>query len=58
MKKKFWTSKTFWVNLIAIAVLVLQSYTEFVISPVIQAEILVGINLLLRFVTKEPVTWK
>ncbi len=57
MGKKFWQSKTFWVNLIAIVALVLQQYTGYVITPEKQVAILSVINVVLRFVTKEPIVW-
>jgi hypothetical protein len=57
--KKFYQSRTFWVNLIAAAVLIYQGVTghELVLSPETQAVILAGINLVLRAITKEPITW-
>lgn len=55
--KKFWLSKTFWVNLISIVAILVQSFTGFVIDPEKQVAILGFINMALRFVTKEPVTW-
>ena len=33
MGKKIWLSKTFWVNLVAILALVIQSQTGFVVGP-------------------------
>jgi len=52
------TSKTIWVNLMAIIAFVVQSKTGFVIDETIQVYILSGINLVLRLVTKTSVTWK
>jgi hypothetical protein len=59
MGKAFYKSRTFWVNLIAAAVLVYQGVTghEFPLSPETQAVILAGINVVLRAITKEPITW-
>jgi len=54
MGKKFYTSKTVWVNLIGILVVV---FGADVITPSLTGQILMGINLLLRFATKEPITW-
>lgn len=51
--KPWYTSKTLWVNAIAFAALLLQSFgTGFVIAPEEQAGILVVLNILLRLVTK------
>jgi hypothetical protein len=57
--KKFYQSRTFWVNLIAAAVLIYQGVTghEFALPAETQAVILAGINLVLRAITKEPITW-
>jgi len=59
MGKKFYLSRTFWVNLIAAAVLIYQGVSghEFVLPAETQAVILAGINLVLRAITKEPITW-
>lgn len=55
--KAIWTSKTLWINLIGIIVMVVQAYTGFVCSPEIQAMALGVINMILRAITKQPVTW-
>lgn len=55
--KPFYMSKTFWVNLLALVALVCQAAFGWVIEPETQAGILALINLLLRLVTKEAVTW-
>ncbi|MFH1027692.1 MAG: hypothetical protein V1791_06795 [Pseudomonadota bacterium] len=55
--KPIWLSKTLWVNAIAIAALVVQTYTGYVVDPENQVVALGFINALLRFVTKLPVTW-
>ncbi|MGE4545824.1 MAG: hypothetical protein AB7D06_17165 [Pedobacter sp.] len=57
MGKAFYLSKTFWLNVLAIVALILQSYTEFVLSPEAQVAILGLINLILRAVTNEPLSW-
>jgi len=54
--KKWYRSKTLWVNLIAILVLIIQTQTGFIISPEEQAAILAVINLILRWITGEPIT--
>lgn len=55
--KKFWTSKTFWVNLLAIGGLIAQSQFGFMLSAETQVSILAAVNVALRFITKEEVTW-
>lgn len=58
MGKKFLTSKTLWVNLLAIVALGAQAVNgNWVISAEYQAMALTGINALLRLVTKEPIVW-
>lgn len=56
--KSIFVSKTFYVNLLALVAMIVQGATgkEF-ISLEVQASILAGINIILRFVTKKPVTW-
>ena len=51
--KKFWSSKTFWVNVIATVGIVIQTQTGFIIDPSIQAVALSVINTGLRLVTKQ-----
>jgi hypothetical protein len=55
--KKFWESKTFWVNMIMAGAVLVQTQYGFVIGPEIQALIISGVNLVLRKVTNQPVTW-
>ena len=58
-QKDFWKSKTFWVNLIAIIVFVIQMLwiKDFVIPVEIQGASLAVINFILRWVTKEEIIW-
>lgn len=57
--KKLWYSKTLWINAIGIAAIIIQSYYQsFVLTPEFQAGALAIINLILRQVTKEPISWK
>lgn len=51
--KKFWKSKTFWVNLIALVALALQIEYGFIASIELQAIALGIVNLILRTITKE-----
>jgi hypothetical protein len=53
--KVWWYSKTLWTNVIALVALVVQGMTGFVIDPTLQAYGLIGVNTLLRLVTKAPV---
>ena len=53
--KKFYLSKTFWVNLIALVAIV--AFGIEAVSPETQVAILAVINMILRLVTKEPVVW-
>ena len=56
--KLWWTSKTLWVNILAVGVLILQGQFGFVITPELYIVILGGINAVLRIVTKEEIVWK
>ena len=56
--KPFWKSKTLWVNLGAAAILIVQFLAEAFLIPVeTQAIILAAINVVLRKVTREPITF-
>ena len=55
--KPFYKSKTFWLNIVGILVIVLQ-YTlslNLLIDPALQALALAILNILLRFRTDEPI---
>ncbi len=56
--KSIFVSKTFWVNALALVGMIIQGATgkEF-LSLEVQASILAGINIILRFVTKQSVSW-
>lgn len=56
--KKFWLSKTFWVNLLAIIALIIQSQTSFIVTPETQLSILAVLNVVLRLITKAEIDWK
>ena len=56
MKQRY-ESKTLWVNAIALVAIILQSFTGFIIDPESQAAILIVINLVLRAVTGDEVTF-
>lgn len=53
--KKFWQSKTFWVNAVSIVGIVVKSQTGFVVPVELQATLLGVINTGLRLITKEPI---
>lgn len=55
--KKWYNSKTFWVNGIAMVATIIQGYTGFVVSPELQGLALTVANLFLRYVTKEEIQW-
>jgi hypothetical protein len=56
--KKWYTSKTIWVNALALGGLILQTATGNDILPLdVQAPLLIIINLILRAVTKTPIDW-
>lgn len=57
MQKKWYFSKTVWVNVLALAALYLQSEFGFVFSVELQAMSMTLINLGLRKITKEEITW-
>lgn len=57
MQKKWWLSKTVWVNALALVALVAQMQTGFVFSPEMQAFVLSMINLGLRTITREEIVW-
>lgn len=58
MQKQWYKSKTIWVNLISLAALAIQySNSSFVLSPEIQGTILALINMGLRAITKEEISW-
>lgn len=52
--KKWYQSKTIWVNVIGLIVLAAQLQFGFIIAPDEQLGILAGINLVMRTVTKVP----
>lgn len=54
--KKWYTSKTVWVNILATVALAVQFQTGFIIGPELQAIALSVVNLLLRKVTRTEIT--
>lgn len=55
--KKWYESKTFWVNIIAAGALGVQMKYGFIIGPELQALGLTVVNLVLRKLTKTEVTF-
>lgn len=54
--KKWYQSKTMWVNIIATLAMIVQTYTGNVVIPVeSQALILSLVNIALRFITKSGI---
>jgi hypothetical protein len=53
--KKWYASKTLWVNVIAAASMLLQTRYGFFIDPIMQGLALSAINIVLRKITKEPI---
>ena len=54
MNKKWYVSKTVWVNVLAILAAI---FTDIELTPETQIAILGVINLILRLVTKEKIVW-
>jgi len=57
MEKVWYVSKTLWLNIIAVAAIVLQGQFGYTISPEIQVAILALINIILRAITKQEIVW-
>lgn len=51
--KKWYKSKTLWLNGIGITVIVTQSQTGFIIDPAAQAGALAIVNMIVRAITNE-----
>ena len=51
--KRWYTSKTLWVNLLAIVALIVQAEFGYILDVEAQSVILAGINLLLRIIIKK-----
>ena len=55
-EKPWYYSKTLWINILALAALIIQGFSNFVIAPEEQAAVIVIINLILRAITKQGLT--
>lgn len=56
--KRVFQSKVIWVNVLALLALFVQKKYGFVINEELQMELLTFINIALRFITHEKVSWK
>ena len=56
MGKKWYASKTIWVNVVAAVSLFVSSQFGYKISTEVQAGIIAALNVVLRIITKEPLT--
>jgi hypothetical protein len=56
MKKPWYKSKTVWVNIIAVIVLIVQTQTGLIVPENYQTWAIIAINFLLRLITKEELT--
>ena len=54
--KKWYHSKTVWLNIIALAGFVVQTKTGFIVTPEMQAMALTVVNLAVRAITKQGIT--
>lgn len=57
--KKWYKSKTVWINVIALAGVIYEASTgnALPLTPELQGSILAGLNLILRLITKEQIIW-
>lgn len=55
--KDWWKSKTLWINLIAIAGIIVRAEMGLVLTPQGEIALLGAINLVLRLITKEELNW-
>jgi hypothetical protein len=56
-KKKFWLSRTFWLNIVAIVAMIIQAQLGWVMPPETQTTALALINMVLRLVTRSEIGW-
>ena len=55
--KKWYESKMLWVNVLAIASIILRSEMGYTFTPEVELIILGAINMILRVITKEEIVW-
>jgi|LakMenE01Jun11ns_1017448.scaffolds.fasta_scaffold5962342_1 hypothetical protein len=56
--KSIWKSKTFYVNLIAMISFLIQHKYGYVVDEAMQMQVLTVVNILLRTISSEGVSWK
>ena len=56
--KPWYLSKTFYINIIALVGMIVQSKWGWVLQPEREMLVLGIVNMILRTVTKKPVAWK
>jgi hypothetical protein len=56
--KDWYKSRTLWVNVIAIANIILRAKLGLTLTPEAEVGILVIINFVLRYITKEKIVFK
>ena len=54
--KKFYHSRTLWVNILLVVALIVEAKTGEVLTPEMQISILGGVNLVLRLITNQGLT--
>lgn len=58
-EKNWYDSKTLWVNTLLLLAMITQQVTgKDILTPEIQAAVIALINVILRMVTKDKITWK
>ena len=57
MQKEWYWSKTLWINIISVAAIIIQSYTGYLIDPAMQVSALAIINIIVRAITGNDVTF-
>lgn len=55
--KKWYLSKTLWANVVALAAMVIQGATGWIVAPEYQGYALIAVNMALRAITKSPLEW-
>ncbi len=56
--KDWYKSRTLWINVIAIANIILRAELGLTLTPEAEVAILVGINFALRYITKEEIVFR
>jgi hypothetical protein len=56
--KDWYKSKTLWINIIAIAEIIIRAELGLTLTPEAELAILAGINIALRIITKEEIVFR